>query len=182
MAQTIGVVAYAKRRGVSHQAVSKAIATGRLSRSVSRGSGGRCLINVVLADREWGENTDAQQQRSSHRRPAQVAMFPDVPVDTVELGSASGPVLAKAQAMRVTFLARTAELDYLEKARSLVSADKVSIEAFRVGRTVRDAIMHVPDRVSAQLAALSDEHQVHELLTAELAGALRELADAGRRG
>jgi hypothetical protein len=179
MAQTIGVVAYAKRRGVSHQAVSKAIATGRLSRSVSRGSGGRCLINVVLADREWGENTDAQQQRSSHRRPAQVAMFPDVPVDTVELGSASGPVLAKAQAMRVTFLARTA---YLEKARSLVSADKVSIEAFRVGRTVRDAIMHVPDRVSAQLAALSDEHQVHELLTAELAGALRELADAGRRG
>jgi phage terminase Nu1 subunit (DNA packaging protein) len=177
-AARVGVVAYAARRGVTHQAVSKAIASGRLSRSVTRTPSGKYEIDPDEADREWAGNTDPQQQRERHRS-AQAALFPDAEVNGRD--SPAAPVLAKAQAMRVTFLAKTAELDYLEKSRSLVSADKVTVEAFRVARTVRDAILNVPARISAQLAALQDEREVREVLMRELQDALRELSDAARR-
>lgn len=176
----IGVVAYAARRGVTHQAVSKAIAAGRLSRSVHRTPAGKYEIDADVADQEWGANTDPQQQREKHRGAGQAAMFPDA--ETNGHHSPSAPVLAKAQAMRVTFLAKTAELDFLAKSGALVPADKVTIEAFRVARTVRDAVLNIPARIAAQLAALDEERACHDLLMAELTSALRELSDAGGRG
>ncbi len=49
--------AFAKAIGVSHQAVSKAAQTGRLSRSLGRDRHGRpCIADVALARREWCDN------------------------------------------------------------------------------------------------------------------------------
>jgi hypothetical protein len=48
--------AYARHRGCSHQAVRKAIATGRLDRSVGRVDG-KPRICFGLADEEWSANT-----------------------------------------------------------------------------------------------------------------------------
>ncbi len=56
MSRPLGVCEYADRRGVAHSAVSKAIASGRLRRSVTR-LGRRVWIDVDLADAEWERNT-----------------------------------------------------------------------------------------------------------------------------
>lgn len=46
---------YAKRRGVSQAAVSRAVKAGRLKASVAPGGG---ILDPVLADREWDASTD----------------------------------------------------------------------------------------------------------------------------
>ncbi len=52
---------YARRRGVSAQAVRKAIASGRLVRSVARDAKGRIGVDAALADVEWERRTDPQK-------------------------------------------------------------------------------------------------------------------------
>src|SRR5690242_106195 len=55
------LTAYAARRGVSPKAVSKAVAAGRLSASVTRDQHGSPKIaDPDLADREWEANTRAR--------------------------------------------------------------------------------------------------------------------------
>jgi hypothetical protein len=50
--------AYAKHRGCSKQAVSRAIAAGRLIRSVTKVNGRPVVRDFAAADREWADNTD----------------------------------------------------------------------------------------------------------------------------
>lgn len=51
--------AYAKWRGVSAMAVSRAIAQGRLPRSSARNAAGvPRILDAALADQEWAQNTD----------------------------------------------------------------------------------------------------------------------------
>lgn len=50
--------AYAKRRGVSQAAVSRAVQSGRLKASVAPGGG---IADPDLADREWDANTDTSR-------------------------------------------------------------------------------------------------------------------------
>ncbi len=53
----ISLSAYGRRRGVSCEAVRKAILSGRLSRSVVWIGGRAKISDPVLADREWAANT-----------------------------------------------------------------------------------------------------------------------------
>lgn len=58
MAEPISLRAYGRRRGVSVQAVSRAIATERLRESVVWRRGIPKIADPDLADREWTSNTD----------------------------------------------------------------------------------------------------------------------------
>jgi hypothetical protein len=58
---TMNVPEYAKRRRVTAQAVRKAIASGRLVRSVARDERGRVEIDAAVADVEWNQRTDPQK-------------------------------------------------------------------------------------------------------------------------
>jgi hypothetical protein len=49
--------AFARRIGASRQVVSRALASGRLARSVGIRRGRRCIVDVELALREWRENS-----------------------------------------------------------------------------------------------------------------------------
>ncbi len=53
---------YARLRGVSRNAVSKAIKAGRIS--VTTAANGRMLIDADQADREWAANTDPHRQET----------------------------------------------------------------------------------------------------------------------
>jgi hypothetical protein len=54
----------------------------------------------------------------------------------------------------------------------------VQVAAFTKGRTARDNLLNIPDRLAAQLAAESDADKVHQILTGEIRKALDELAGA----
>ena len=55
--QPMSVAAYARRRGMSHKAVQKAIEDGRIERALVIVGGKPKIADAALADREWRENT-----------------------------------------------------------------------------------------------------------------------------
>lgn len=174
--------AYAQRIGVSVEAVSQAIKAGRLVKSVARDSAGRPKIaDPVLADREWAANTDQSKPRNAitgdpkHRREPGAPMRP---MGDVEAPSGGGPSYAQSRAIREAYQARLSKLEYEEKSGKLVSADHVRVTAYNSARTARDALLNIPDRVAGVLAGITDEREVHRVLTDEIRRVVNELSRA----
>src|SRR5574343_413339 len=82
-----------------------------------------------------------------------------------------GPSYAASRAVREAYSAKLLKLEHDEKAGRLVSVDAVRVEAFKVHRMVRDALLNIPDRCAAQLAQLTDTTEVHAYLLQEINGA-----------
>jgi len=117
---------------------------------------------------------DGESSRSSSRR---AAAAPSTNGEQLRR-----PTLASAQAVRTTYLAQIAKLEYEERLGSLVRADGVRVEAFRVGREVRDKLLGLPDRIAAELATMHDTHEVRERLGRELRESLEVLGGSLGRG
>jgi hypothetical protein len=166
--------AYAKHRGVSLAAVQKAIKSGRIA-TTADGS-----IDSERADADWSAKTRPGQKRRS-AAPAMVApVVPYVEPQRSDPGGAGGLDYFRARAIRESYLARLAKIEFEEKSAKLVSRDEVQIAAFTKARTVRDSLLNIPDRLAATLAAETDADNVHQMLTVEIRKALDELAGADR--
>jgi pyruvate/2-oxoglutarate dehydrogenase complex dihydrolipoamide acyltransferase (E2) component len=152
--------AYAKHRGVSLAAVQKAVHSGRITPNADG------LIDSDRADAEWNAKTRPGQRRvaATTREPAEAP--------------AAGLDYFRARAIRESYLARLAKIEFEERTAKLVSRDEVQVAAFTNGRTVRDNLLNIPDRLAATLAAETDSDRVHHLLSAEIRKALEELAGA----
>jgi len=159
--------AYAKRRGVSHVAVLKAIKTGRI---VKESDG---TIDPDKADAAWTKNTDPAQQRKPAKK---IEQAPERPVDPPLANS--GPNYAQSRAIKEAYLARLAKLEYEEKSGVLVRADAVKIAWFNTLRVLRDRVLNLPDRLAPILASEADPKRVHEILDAELRQILTDASDA----
>ena len=68
------------------------------------------------------------------------------------------------------------EIELAQLRGELVSTEEIKREAFNIARETRDAIENIPSRISAILAAESNEHQVKETLKNELRQALAGLS------
>lgn len=181
--------------GQSPQAVLAAIRAGRLEGAVERNDRGHWSIDPVAADRLWSERTVTTKQRGERNRggrpPREPAgagpLFgePDEPEGRSDrLAESKGETLSmrKAQEVRATYQAALTQLDYQERSGALVRAAAVQSEQFTIARQVREAVLQVPDRIAAQLAAEGDELQVRNLLNEELTAALRQLSRELARG
>jgi len=153
--------AYARHRGVALFAVQKAIKSGRISTMAD----GR--IDSDVADAEWEANTTARPPAAGPRRQAD---------DDAEASGASQ--YTKARAVREHYQARLAKIDYEERVASLVSKDEVQVAAFNKFRQFRDAMLNIPDRIAAMLAAETVEAKCYEILATEIRKALNEFADS----
>jgi pyruvate/2-oxoglutarate dehydrogenase complex dihydrolipoamide acyltransferase (E2) component len=158
--------AYAKHRGVSLAAVQKAIHSGRITPNADG------LIDSGRADAEW----DAKTRPGQRRAPA-AAAAPKQPAEA----PAAGLDYFRARAIRESYLARLAKIEFEERTAKLVSRDEVQVAAFTNGRTIRDNLLNIPDRLAATLAAETDADRVHHLLSAEIRKALEELSGAHSR-
>ena len=87
------------------------------------------------------------------------------------------PELNESRARREHYQAELAKLEVDLKRRELVPADQVKKEAFAMGRSVREALANLADRLSHQLAGVTDPVVIHQVLTEEHRAALVELAD-----
>lgn len=92
--------------------------------------------------------------------------------------AAAGPSLAQSRAIREVYAARLAKLEYEKAVGKVIEADAVKLQAFKIARSVRDALLNLPDRVSAELAAEVDPVRVHLRLSAEIRKALESLSAA----
>lgn len=186
---------YARHRRVSHTAVQKALASGR----ITLGADGR--IDPDVADRQWAASTDLSKPQNSvtgdpgsrSRSSAARRHAPATPrVAGTEGGAQAVPgerVAAsyrESLAAREAYRARLAKLDFEERTGKLVSADEVRAVTFRVARATRDQIMGVPARLAPIVAAVSEPLEVQRLLEealrdvcAELSHAVKAMATAG---
>ncbi|HYA16803.1 MAG TPA: hypothetical protein VEF06_05025 [Bryobacteraceae bacterium] len=171
----VSLRAYARMRGCSLTAVQKAISSKRIT-PLPDGT-----IDPERANQDWAKNTFAGQTIHKASAPASDRL---PPVQESVAGSGD-PVTAylRARAVKESFAARTAQLDYEERAGKLIPAARAAEYAATFSAIVKDGLMAIPDRLSPMLAAVDDEKAIHRMLVAEVSAALRKVskavADAG---
>lgn len=200
MTAPISLTAYAKRRGVSPVAVSKAVASGRLSASVVRDERNAPKIcDPELADREWTANTRPRidhppsvprapadmgsaprsepapdvQAATSRPRPPRAPAGPQ-PLDDIPDYNESRARREAAAARKEVAHADIAELDAAERKGELVSVADARADVIDRFAIVRTRLLGIPSRVAQRMPTVAAE--VVPVLDELLRDALEELA------
>lgn len=186
MAMLVRPAEFALIRGVSRATVSEAM-KDRIRGAIVEQDGVRWL-DKDLALELWNRNTkrnnnakvdppDKTERKKAPRRlsadPAAAALVAAVmltPDDEI-------PDRYDSEARKVHYQAELAKLQTLKERGELVPAAEVKARWFEHGRAIRDNLLSIPDRIASQLAASTDAREVHVLLSEEIAGALRVLAN-----
>lgn len=163
----LSVPDYARYRGCSYQVVQDAMISGKIS--FTKDPKGKKLIDPKLADKEWAKNSDPSQ----HSTKPHKGIIAEPIAKPKKKGSAS---YAESRALREGYNAELARLLMEERQGQLIEAEKVKEEAFVLARTVRDSILAIPDRLSAELCSITDNNEMHSRLTKELVQALENLS------
>lgn len=183
----MGYRQYARHRGVTLGAVQKAIRDGRIFVNENG------KIDSEIADRDWAANTDSSRvsmtvteppvrapvQQSIALQPpdqAQQAM-PPAGADKGEGDEVTGSdrVASEYREHRTTreqFQALKQKLEYEQLVGSLINVEDAKRIAYTAFRSLRDAVMNVAPRIKDQIAAMTDPHEVEQVLERELAAAL----------
>ncbi len=170
---------YARMRGVARSAVQKAIQTKRITPNQDG------TIDLERANQEWERNTFAGKTLHQATRPQ--AAPPSV--RTPPRGGSgmpgqpevsSDPVSAylRARAVTETFKAKTAQLEYEERAGKLIQATKAGEYAAHWSAIVGDALSAFADRVAPLVAAAKSEAEIHRILVGETNALRRKTAKA----
>lgn len=166
---------FARHAKLSKQRVVEGIKSGLLKNSVTvtkKGSRNTYSIDLESGLSEWAANVDPSKQRDQQKQN-----------DTKAMDAAGGlSNYQKAKAIKETFAAKLAQLEYEEKAGKLVPAAQVKAEAFKIARNVRDSLMGLPERVSAELAHMKEPREIAIYLRSQLAEALKDLQDTANVG
>lgn len=162
----MGVTEYARHRGVAMRAVSFAIERGRIKKNADG------MIDSDQADRDWERNTNHAQARYGPKPPRAHAARHKAKESAAAAADpermASSASFANARAAKEVYEARLKKLEFDERQGSLISRKAVEVAAHNRGRILRDALMNIPNRLAAQLAAEKDPAGCHDLLEAEL--------------
>ncbi|MCW8308386.1 hypothetical protein AruPA_15210 [Acidiphilium sp. PA] len=178
----MNVAEYARHRGCSERAVSKAIAANRIS---AERAGRVWSIDPALADREWVEHTDPAVGGRHDASAGEAVQTAPAAAPAAADGTEPGGIEALADSRKrwSHHRARLAETEaelaaiklQLERGE-LVSAAAERQVGFRIARAFRDRMFNIPDRIAAELAAEGDAGVVHIILTREIREACLELA------
>jgi len=94
------------------------------------------------------------------------------------LGGQSGANFAQARTVEMVFRAKLRKLEYEARQGEMIKAEVVRKSMADAGRTIRDGILGLPDRLATVLAAESDAKKIHVTLKTELSRELEALANA----
>ena len=142
--------------GVQPRAVQSAASAGRIT---AIRDGRNLRIDPITAKKQWLENTHGKSKVVKAEK------------------TTKGMTLADAEKKEKIFKAKLAELKYLEASKQLVSVDRVKRQAFEMGRKIRDAILNVPQRVSAEVMTAKKQFDIEEILNREIIEVLKLLSD-----
>jgi PHD/YefM family antitoxin component YafN of YafNO toxin-antitoxin module len=160
---------YARLRGVSRQYVGQMVAKG-----VIRLTGRK--VNTDQADAALAAVREPVRPK---RRGQPAAAVPDVPAPS---RGDLPTLLLKTRIKSEVERAKLLEIKARVEAGKYVDADDVKVAAFNRARVVRDALLNIPERLAAVLAAETDKERVHGMLTAEIRAACEELSGDSKRG
>ena len=167
---------FAAIKGCTKAAVTHATKSRILAAVVEKD--GKRWLDRDLALELWRKNTlknnaakvdepDPVMPQDARELRQQVAGLPDDEI----------PELNESRARREHYQAELAKLEVDLKRKELVPAVDVEKEAFALGRSVREALANLADRLSHQLAGETDPSRIHAVLTDEHRAALVELSN-----
>lgn len=165
---------YAKRRGVSPMAVSLAVKSGRLSKSVARDENNQPKISdPELADQEWQTNTDYSDAplcagASETSAATDVAPSADLPDDLT---------VSSAAARQKHWQAKLAEQKFQVAAKQLLDASEVKREWTDILSQTRTKLLSVPTMLKQAIPHLTTDDVL--LVEKIVRDALQDLVDNG---
>jgi hypothetical protein len=159
--------AYARHRGVNLSAVQKAIKTGRIAPDPKTGK-----LDPEICDLAWEQATDPSKQRKADQDPSDPKKRKVVPRKVIK----NAERFAEARAGAEDYKAKLLQLKFEIQAKKLVDADVVKKRAFESARTLREALLNLPNQMANDLASETDPVKCANMLTVELVRLLDELA------
>lgn len=156
--ELLSQAAYARRRGVSRQYVSRLVKAGVLVMHNGQ-------VDVVASDAVLND------------QPVNVSET--VPGAAVETGSPATSY-AQAKLADMVFKAKLRRLDFETRSKKLIPADEVKVAWYKLTRQVRDKVLALPSKLAPQLAALDDTKAIRDLLEGEVTALLRGLQEEVR--
>lgn len=158
---------YARHIGASPAYVTKLKKQGRL---VIRNVDGREVVDFELSDRLVRNTTDLGRARNG--ASASPSQRPTLPVEPLAASGRVDAIFRQAQATERAFNAKLAELEFKERSGELVR--KVAVKREVASRLValRESLEVLADRLSAVLAAETDQQAVRRILRDEHRAAL----------
>jgi hypothetical protein len=155
---------YARHRGVNPSHISRLKERGIL---VMRGK----LVDVAASDAVLDDKpVDVEPQQAAP--PPQFRPAPD------SLGGQTGASFGQARTVEMVFRAKLRKLEYEARQGEMIKAEVVRKSMADAGRTIRDGILGLPDRLATVLAAEGDAKKIHVTLKTELSRELEALANA----
>jgi len=155
---------------------------GRIT--VSKVEGGGYSVDFEAADAQWEANTHPTQGRDATKEPEHHSKRGPSTQNAAEqkaetaVANVTAAKFSLGRAAKMAYEAATAELNYKARVGELVERAKEESRARSLAQEVKDAMLGIPDRLSALLAAESDPLRVHIMLTDELISALDRLSTA----
>ncbi len=161
----------AKLRNVSKAAVSKKKKTGVLDAAIVNHNG-RYLVNKEMAMDLWDKNTDPARgivpMPTKEQLKKKVDALPD---DAI-------PEYNVSRARKEHYLSELAKIQVAQQKKDLIAASEVKKSSFQMGRSIRESLANLADRLAHQVAGETDAQAIHKLLTEEHRAALEELVKA----
>jgi hypothetical protein len=177
----LSIRAYARRRGVSHVAVLRAIKQGRVPVEPDG------TIDAAKADASWERSTDPGRAKSKPKastaklRPVGEAALGSVRETLKEQGLPAGGSVTFVQARTAHEIAKAhlARLRLQRMKGELVDRARATALVFRLAREERDSWLNWPARVSALIASELgvEAHAVQKIVEGHVRAHLGELAD-----
>ena len=173
---------YARRRGVSHVAVMKAIRAGRLTPEPDG------TLDPAKADAQWDARTDpARRPEPPEDESAQAddTAAADTPAElrppapAGESAPQGAATFTQARTAHEIAKAQRARIQVQRLREEVVDRAQATSEVFRLARRERDAWVNWPARVAALMAAELglDAHVMQNVLEAHVRDHLNELAE-----
>ena len=147
-------------------AVSKKVKSGKLDSAIVNHNG-RKLVNKEEAFRLWDLQAPPSKDTTVRKKLKQE-------IDSKKVEEI--PAYGESKAKREYFLAELAKLDVEEKKQQLVSVEDIKKSSFATGRSIREALTNLADRLSHQLAGEDDATVIHNIISTEHREALENLA------
>lgn len=186
----MNIIEYAKHSNRSKQLISRWVKPGGLLESVhKRSPTGRIIIDVEKAD--YLIRTQLNTMQSRRKEEVIKKQFPPEQQikkqnfhskdDSKINHESDSPKIYTLQDALVKDKYYSAALKKQKldmQAGTLVLKADVEKEAFDCARQIRDAMLNIPNRVSAILAAEKEESVIDKILTTEIIQALQTFAEA----
>lgn len=190
---------FARRIGVSLTAVQKAVKSGRITAVLDEyhritgidwnSQKDAWILNSNAAKRRIAlayqpDGVEATPAPSSSGRnggrprkdasdqpatPRQKGRQPDPP------GRTGGMTLAEIQRAQALVKLNRETLALEEQKKTLVKVEDVKRDLGELAAIVKSGLLNIPDRLAAELAGMTDQYEIHAMLTREINDAISEL-------